>query len=101
MFDLKAVSVSSTTVTVLWSYSHAILSRPVWFTVTYYSTTCNNQSISEKVNETTEEISIDILPGQSYNVSVTASNAIGDSNATSIVYTSLSDGLYNMNFVIV
>ena len=100
MFDLKTVSVPPTTVTVLWNSSLAILSRPVWFTVTYYSLTCHNQSIN-KLNETTEEISIDIGPGQSYNISVVASNPIGDSDANLIIHTSLPDGLYNMNYFVI
>ena len=52
--------------------------------------------MTKEINKTTEHISIDIDPGQTYNISVTAINPIGNSDVISLIYTSLSEGLYNM-----
>ena len=85
---LMAVTTSSTAVNVSWNSSLATLSRPVWFNVIYSSITCYNQTNSIEVNETVNEVSIELLqqPGQDYNISITVSNPIGYSNVTTTIY---------------
>ena len=97
MPDINVVSVSSTTATIVWNNSFAIPFRPVWFTVTYYSITCYNQSTSEHLNEDIEVISIDIEPGQSYKINVMATNRIGDSNVTTLNYSTPTQSLLKLS----
>ena len=103
VLDLTAISLSPTTVTISWNGSVSILFRPVWFTITYHSISCYIQSNSKQVNEATEETSVNLEPGQVYNISLTATNPIGDSEVVTISYTTPSQSLlkvthnYNMH----
>ena len=98
MFDLTAINLSLTTATISWNGLLSILFRPVWFTITYHSVTCYNQSISKQVNEATDEISVNLEPGQLYNISLIASNPVGDSEVVTISYTTPSQSLFKVTY---
>ena len=91
--DLKVMSISPDNASVSWNSSH---NQPVWFTVVYRSITCQNHSTNNQLNVTTLSYTItDLQIGQEYNISVIATNTIGASDATSLIYRVPSAGLYN------
>ena len=93
VFDLKVMSISLGNGSVSWNSS---LNHPaVWFTVVYYSITCQNHSNNYQFNVTTLSHTITNLQiGQEYNISVSVINIIGVSSATSLNYRVPSAGLY-------
>ena len=92
--DLKVMSISLDNGSVSWNSS---LNQPaVWFTVVYYSITCQNHSTNYQfmINVMILSYTITHLQvGQEYNISVIVNNIIGASSATSLIYRVPSAGI--------
>ena len=95
VFGVSAVALSPSSVSVSWIPPNALAVNSQ-YTISYFSTTCplaqnlhtNNVTVSSSSNST----QLTLQSGQVYNISVKASNVLGESTAVNILFRAPSTG---------